>query len=63
MNRLASVRFANEFVLDGELISKVCLKVLKTIENELPEETHSYEVYEYMLDTSKEMLQEKKIVL
>ena len=63
MNEFELMQFSNGIVLNGELISRICSKVLKEIENGLPEEARIYEVYVNIIDICKETLQEKKIVL
>jgi len=55
--------FPNGLKLNGKLVFTACSKVLEAIKNELQEEAHLYEVYDYIIDTSKELLKEKKIVL
>ena len=63
MNRLSQIKFSDELFLNGEAIYEACLKALEAIENELPEEARVYAVYYHVLESCKEVLQEKKIVL
>ena len=63
MDRVVSMRFNNGCVLDGSVIYKACSKALRAIENELPEEARSVEVYETIIDKCKEALREKRITL
>lgn len=63
MNEFEIIHFANGITLNGKLISETCSKALKAIENELPEEARNYEVYVHIINTCKEVLQGKRIVL
>ena len=57
------LNFGNNIVLSNSIITNVCDKTLKMIENELPDEAHSYEIYAYVIDLCKEVLKEKIIIL
>lgn len=58
-----TVVFSNEISLNGKLVFQACSKALKAIESELPEEARSYEIYDFIIDTCKQKLKEKKIIL
>lgn len=49
--------------LDRQTVVKVCDDVLAAMINGLPEEAHTLEVFNYILEESKEMLYHKKIIL
>ncbi len=50
-------------VLEGEAAAKACRSVITTMLNELPEEAHSIEVLDYILEMSKETLHSLPIKL
>ncbi len=49
--------------LDQKVISDVCDGVIATMVNGLPEEAHTLEVYNYVLNESIELLKTKTIIL
>ena len=49
--------------LTKEQISKTCKEVIRVMRNELPEEAHSMEVFDYMLAEIKEVLHSTPIRL
>lgn len=63
MYEFQKIGFSNGVVLNGKLISQACSKALKAIESELPEEARFYEIYDFIIDTCKQELKEKKIIL
>ena len=58
---LGNTQFSNSLVLDNTTILKACDNALKAIENELPEEAHTIEVYCYVLHETEERLKSKVI--
>lgn len=44
-------------------VNKVARSAINAIKNELPEETHTVEVMEYVISEMNEMIKQKKIVL
>lgn len=63
MSPYTSIVYSNGYVMDGQEILDTCSKALEAIEKELPEEARFYEAYVQILDTCKEVLQTKKVVL
>ncbi len=63
MEQFVSIKFSNGYVLSNGIIEKACSKALLAIENELPEEARFIEAYNQVIDSCKEMLQGKKVVL
>lgn len=49
--------------LTTEHVSKVCLSVIETMKNGLPREAHSIEVFDYILEASKETLHSMPVKL
>lgn len=49
--------------LDQKVISDVCDAVIATMVSGLPEEAHTIEVYNYVLNESIELLKTKTIIL
>lgn len=49
--------------LDKQTVLKVCDDVIATMINGLSEEAHTLEVFNYILEESKEMLNHKRIKL
>ena len=49
--------------LDKQVVVKVCDDVIVAMINGLPEEAHTLEVFNYILEESKEMLNHKIIKL
>lgn len=52
-----------ETVLQREVVLKTCQSVLDAMKNGLPEEAHSVEVFEYILQESKTMLRNAHLKL
>lgn len=52
-----------DVTLDQKVISCVCNEVIATMINGLPEEAHTFEVYNHVLNQSIEMLKTKLIIL
>lgn len=63
MSPYTSIVCSNGYAIEGQKILDACEKALEAIEKELPEEARFFEVYVQILDTCKEVLQGKKIVL
>lgn len=57
------VMFESGVRLRKSSITNACKKALKAIENELPDEARSFEVYCHIIDVCKDVLQEQKVVL
>jgi hypothetical protein len=57
------LNFGNNIVLSDSVMTNACNKVLEVIENELPDEAHSHEIYDYVIDMCKEVLKTKKVIL
>ena len=51
-----------EVVLHQKVISKTCQKIIDTMKNELPEEAHSIEALDYILNECKDILHKNTIV-
>lgn len=57
------LRFSRGVTVPSEKIELACDHALLAIENELPEEAHSYEIYNYVISQCEKLLQEKEIIL
>lgn len=49
--------------LTTEDVSKACLSVIRAMKNELPQEAHSIEVFDYILKASKEVIHSMPVKL
>lgn len=50
-------------VLEQQVAMKVCETVMAAMVNELPEEAHTIEVFNYILDETKKMIHSKVVEL
>lgn len=50
-------------VLEQQTAVKTCEMVIAAMEKELPEEAHTMEVFDYILDEAKKMLHSKVVEL
>lgn len=50
-------------VLEQQTAAKTCEMVIAAMERELPEEAHTMEVFDYILDEAKKMLHSKAVQL
>lgn len=54
--------YDTEVVLHKKVILKTCQKIMDTMKNELPEEAHSIEVLDYILNECKDILHKNIMV-
>lgn len=52
-----------EIILQREVVRKTCQSVIDVMKNELPEEAHTVEVFEYILQESGSMLRNAPLKL
>lgn len=50
-------------VLEQRAVAKTCEMVIAAMEKELPEEAHTIEVFDYILDEAKKILHSKVVEL
>ena len=50
-------------VLEQQIVIQACEMVIAAMEKELPEEVHTMEVFDYILDEAKKILHSKTIKL
>ena len=57
------MQFDSGVSIPESVLLKASEKAIEAIKNELPEEAHLYEVFQFVFDKSKESLKGKRLIL